>query len=182
MPDDDATEVHATTPAKRPKPEAEAEAPSPLASQRVMMVALAIAVLAVLGAGGWWWFSKHSSASDEQVNDAKAKVCTQAKAVRDGVVLNTHLQNPVNDDPIGGLAVAANARLALSGGGAYLHDLLAETPATPADLADAVTAMANTLEELGVSYLAGQPNDAQVPLRHNLDDELKRLDELCPQQ
>lgn len=184
MPDADETEVITTDTHKGGSdkaPGVSSGSSAGLSSQRTMVVALAVAVLAVVAAGVWWWQSRHSSYSDEQVADAKTKVCTQAAAVRQGVVTNTHLQNPVNDDPIGGLAVAANARLALSGGGAYLHDLLADTPATPSDLASAVGDMANTLEELGVSYLAGQPNEAQVPLRHSLDEQLKQLDDLCKQ-
>ena len=92
---------------------------------------------------------------------------------------NTHLASPGGNDPSGHLAVAANARLALLGGGAYLRDTLAAQSAPPADLAKAVDSLAATIERLGVNYLANAGNDAQVPLRHDLDSEIKTLNKLC---
>jgi hypothetical protein len=80
------------------------------------------------------------------------------------VVRNTHLAGPNQHDPAGQLAIAANARLALLGGGAYLRDRVATQPATPADLAQAVNSMANTIEQLGVGYLSGATNIVLDPL------------------
>lgn len=90
-----------------------------------------------------------------------------------------HLSNPVPGDPIGALAVAANARLALYGGGGYLRDRVAMEPASPPDLAKAINAMANTLQELSIGYLAGAPNYTQDPLRRDLDSELDQINGLC---
>jgi hypothetical protein len=64
--------------------------------------------------------------------------------------------------------VAANARLALIGGGAYLRDRLAAQPSAPADLAKAVS-----------SYLANADNSVQEPLRKDLDPEITQLNKLC---
>ena len=75
--------------------------------------------------------------------------------------------------------MAANARLALLGGGAYLRDSLNAQTAPPADLAEAVNSLAATIEQLGVNYLANAGNDAQVPLRHDLDSEIATLKKLC---
>jgi hypothetical protein len=94
------------------------------------------------------------------------------------VVTNTHLSDPVPGDPAGALAVAANARLALYGGGGYLRDRVARQAATPPDLAQAANAMADTLEELSMGYLAGL-NSSLEPLRHDLDSQLDRIDRLC---
>jgi hypothetical protein len=88
------------------------------------------------------------------------------------------LATPGND-PSAHLAVAANARLALLGGGAYLRDTVAAQTAPPADLAKAVDSLAATIEQLGVNYLANAGNDAQVPSRHDLDSEIKTLNKLC---
>jgi hypothetical protein len=143
--------------------------------------ALAIAVLAlaiaVLG-----WFHPHSASpafTAQQTADAKTNVCTASTIARQAVVTNTHLVNPRGDDQIGTLAVAANARLALLGGGAYLRERLDAEPATPADLAKAVTAMIGTIDQLGISYLAGASNSDQNPLRKNLDTEIKAISQLC---
>lgn len=140
------------------------------------IAALALAI-AVLG-----WFHPHSASpafTAQQTADAKTNVCTASRIARQAVVTNTHLVNPRGDDQIGTFALAANARLALLGGGAYLRDRLDAEPATPADLAKAVIAMAGTTEQLGINYLAGATGIAQDPLRNNLDKEITAINKLC---
>lgn len=169
----------------RPKPAPEVEESG--SSQRLMLVALVVAALAVIGAGGYYWYSHRSSSSssssssysEQETKDAKAEVCKASVSVFRGVARNTHLQNPVQNDPIGSLAVAANARLALSAGGAYLRGRLAELPATPQDLDKAVRGLADTLEGLGISYLAGEPNEAREALRQDLESRIKTVGEIC---
>ena len=143
---------------------------------------LAIGVIAVIGAGlaiAAWLRPAHEGPSYPQSGDAKTNLCAAYKVVHQAVVTNTHLARPGGNDPSGHLAVAANARLALLGGGAYLRDTLAAQSAPPADLAKAVDSLAATIEQLGVNYLANAGNDAQVPLRHDLDSEIKTLNKLC---
>ena len=143
--------------------------------------ALAIAVLALAIAGLAWFRPVHSAPAftAQQTADAKTNVCTASAVARQAVVTNTHLVNPRGNDEIGTLAVAANARLALLGGGAYLRDRLDAEPATPADLAKALKAMAGTMEQLGINYLAGSTSTAQDPLRNNLDKEIAAINKLC---
>jgi hypothetical protein len=142
--------------------------------------ALAIAVLALAIAGLAWFRPVQSPAfTAQETADAKTNVCTASKVARQAVVTNTHLVNPRGNDQIGTLAVAANARLALLGGGAYLRDRLDAEPATPADLAKALKAMAGTMEQLGINYLAGSTSTAQDPLRNNLDKEIAAINKLC---
>jgi hypothetical protein len=144
--------------------------------------ALAIAVVAAGLAIVAWFRPPHGASptfTSQQIADAKTNVCSAYTAVQQGVVINTHLVNPRADDPIGTLAVAANARLALLGGGAYLRDRLAAEPAAPADLAKAVKSMANTIEQLGINYLAGASNLVQDPLRNDLNSEIAQINGLC---
>jgi hypothetical protein len=144
--------------------------------------ALAIAVLALAIAALAWFRPVHSASpafTAQQTADAKTNVCTAYAVARQAVVTNTHLVNPRANDQIGTLAVAANARLALLGGGAYLRDRLDAEPATPADLAKALKAMAGTMEQLGINYLAGSTSTAQDPLRNNLDKEITIIHKLC---
>jgi hypothetical protein len=143
--------------------------------------ALAIALVAVaFSVFGWFLPTPNSDKfSAEQAADAKRQICQASTRVRQAVVTNTHRANPVHGDPGSALAVAANARLALYGGGAYLQDRLAKQPATPADLAKAVDSLANTLQELGIGYLADAPDAAQQPLRKGLSSELDQVDKLC---
>jgi O-methyltransferase involved in polyketide biosynthesis len=86
--------------------------------------------------------------------------------------------HPLIDDPFAAPLVA-NARLALLGGGAYLRERLDAEPATPADLAKALKAMARTIDQLGINYLAGATSTAQDPLRSDLDKEVTAINKLC---
>lgn len=129
----------------------------------------------------WFHPASHGPASfsDQQVKDAKASVCAAYTNVHRAVTINTHLENPPGSGPVGPLAVATSARLALYGGGGYLRDRLTKQPATPEDLAKAVDSLATTLEDLAVNYLADVPGFVQDPLRHNLDGQLVDVDERC---
>jgi hypothetical protein len=143
---------------------------------------LAIGVIAVIAAGlaiAAWLRPAYEGPSYPQSGDAKTNLCAAYKVVHQAVVTNTHLATPRGNDPSAHLAVAANARLALLGGGAYLRDTVAAQSAPPADLAKAVDSLAGTIEQLGVNYLANAGNDAQVPLRRDLDSEIKTLNKLC---
>ena len=145
------------------------------------LLALAIAVIAAVLAAFAWFRPAHQNAqtfNDQQTAAAKSNICTSYAAVHQAVVTNTHLVNPDPNSPIGQLAVAANARLALLGGGAYLRDRLTAEPAAPADLTKSVQSMANTIEQLGVGYLAGL-NSALGPLRNELDSEISQINGMC---
>jgi hypothetical protein len=142
--------------------------------------ALAIAVLALaIAALGWFRPAQNASFTAQQTADAKTNVCTAYKIAHQAVVINTHLVNPRGGDQIGTFAVAANARLALLGGGGYLRERLDAEPATPADLAKAVKAMAGTIDQLGINYLAGASSMVQDPLRSDLNKEVTAINQLC---
>jgi hypothetical protein len=150
------------------------------ASSRLQaLVALVIAVVALGVAVAAWLRPTHVGPSYPQSGDAKTNLCAAYKVAHQAVVTNTHLPDPGGNLPGGHLAVAANARLALLGSGAYLRDVLDAQTAPPADLGKAVDSLAATIEQLGVNYLANASNDAQVPLRHDLDSEIKTLNQLC---
>lgn len=163
---------------------AKAESKSP----RLLIAVAAVLVLVIVALVGVWWYrgSSHSSSSassssysDQEVADAKKSVCEASARAQRGMVLNTHLQNPSPDDRAGALAVMANARLALTAGGAYLHDVLEAYPAASQELTDAVKAWSISLEGLGISYLAGEPNEARKDLHETLATEFKQVGELC---
>ena len=148
-----------------------------------MFAALAIAVIATAVAVAAWFRPAPHSASptftDQQTTQAKSNVCSAYTAVHQAVVRNTHLADPNPNDPVGQLAIAANARLALLGGGAYLRDRVADELATPAELAQAVNSMGNTIEQLGIGYLEAATNIVLDPLRHDLDSQVAQLNKLC---
>lgn len=193
--DSPASTPHSSAPTQRPsRPPAPTSSASSASSRAsggpklpswTSLAALVLAAIAtVLAVIGWFRPATGPGKFGEQDRqDAKGRICSVTGTVRQATSLNTNMANPVQGDPIGALAVAANARLALYGGGGFLHERLAEEPATPADLRDAVDEMADTLEELGINYLAGEPADGpkQQPLRDKLTTQLSDIDTLCQQ-
>jgi hypothetical protein len=139
---------------------------------------VAVAALAT-GVAGLFFPSTSKDYSSDDTSKAKTQICTATKFVDQAVVSNTHRMNPGQKDPTGSLAVAANARLALTGGGAYLQDRLERLPATPGDLASAVGSLADTLEQLGMGYLAEAPEGVQQPLRNTLKTQIAAVNKLC---
>ncbi|HEU4360152.1 MAG TPA: hypothetical protein VFR27_01420 [Mycobacterium sp.] len=147
------------------------------------LVALAIAVIALVLAAINFFFPSSGSKkySGQETQDAKAHICEVTGTVRQATSINTNMSNPVPGDPIGGLSVAANARLALYAGGSYVLRQVDATPATPADLNKAASGLGETMQELGINYLAGASADSSVqqPLRDKLSSQIAELDQLC---
>jgi hypothetical protein len=100
--------------------------------------------------------------------------------VRNGVSQNTNLAPPGGpEDVTGTLAVAANARLSLYGGGQYLLERL--DPATAPELADKVRAFANNLIDVGANAIGGIPNTdpAQAARLQEADAQNVAIASLC---
>jgi hypothetical protein len=173
--------THAESP-KEPSAREESAGKRPLpfpsdASRWPTYVALAIAVIAAVLAGLAYFHPANKGASiPQQGGDAKANVCAAYAATRKAVVINTHLES---QNPDLQLAIAANARLALIGGGAYLRNRLDANTAAPSDLATAANSLASTIEQLGINYLIQAPPAVQDPVRNNLNNELAQLDKMC---
>jgi uncharacterized membrane protein len=147
------------------------------ASRWPIYLALAIAVVAAVLAGLAYFHPAHNGASvAQQGGDAKGNVCSAYTSTRKAVVINTHLETR---NPDVQLAVAANARLALIGGGAYLRDRVAANAGAPANLTTAANSLATTIEQLGINYLTNASNDVQNPIRQSLNDQITQLDTLC---
>lgn len=91
----------------------------------------------------------------QQSDAAKGRACGAFDIVRKAVSKQTNAD--FGPDPTAREAVAANARLATLGGGDYLLSRL--DPATPPELADAVRALANNFQDIGMNQLVGVPNN-----------------------
>jgi hypothetical protein len=134
-------------------------------SRSLVIASLAIALLALGVAIGSWFRpvpdNKPSPApspptfTDQQIADAKAKVCATYEKVHQAVLVNTGRSG--GSDQTSVLALAANARIALFDGGDSLLRSLAEEPATPSDLAAAVRQLANSYQHLAINYMAEAP-------------------------
>lgn len=141
------------TPTTRPEPE------TPRASSRWVAPAALVIALIAAAAAGWALLrpppSTDKPAAETPSADAKTKACNAFRTVTAAVAIQTH--GNAGTDPAAIQAVAANARLAMAGGGTYL---LAQTgPGTPPELAAAIGDFATSLQDIAINALAGVTND-----------------------
>lgn len=116
----------------------------------------------------------------EQQAAAKTTACGAYSTVRTGVASNTNVAAPGGDgDVTGALAVAANARIALIGGGQYV--LARVDPATPTELAEPLRLFGNKLMDFGAAATAGALNTdpGQAALLADIDGLNGHLQQLC---
>lgn len=140
----------------------------------VALIAVGLAVWALVSPPG------QGSVSAEGVplsGDGKSRVCDAAQVVAVAVQMQTNAN--VGPEPAAVEAVAANARLAMLGGGDYLLSQISSE--TPGELADAARAFGNTLRQIGINALAGTPNDDEVQAARIRDAEASRtkLGQIC---
>jgi len=140
-------------------------------------VALVVAVIAV--ALAIWALVDDSSntATTSLPGDPKTRVCTAFGTVSEAVPLQTN--NDLGAQTVAQAAVAANARLALVGGGQYLLNSLDSE--TPAELADPVRSFATNLQDIGMNALAGLENSDpdQVVRMAEVDATRNLIMDLC---
>jgi hypothetical protein len=130
------------------------KAPGP--SRWIAPVALVLSLLAA--AGAVWALLKPAPeppglfASNPPAADARVEACKGALLVAEGVALQSRAN--LGPDPVALDTVAANTRLAMSGGAAYLRDF---TPSnTPAELAEPIGQLARQLQEIAQHFFVGQ--------------------------
>ena len=121
-------------------------------------VALALSLLAAGGAG--WALLKPTPtpespgifAGNLTATDPKAEACKVAELVAEGVALQSRAN--LGPEPVALETVAANTRLAMAGGAAYLREA---TPSnTPAELAEPIAALAGQLQGIAQHFFVGQ--------------------------
>jgi hypothetical protein len=121
-------------------------------------VALALSLLAAGGAG--WALLKPTPtpeppgifAGNPTADDPKAKACKVAEVVAEGVALQSRAN--LGPEPVALETVAANTRLAMAGGAAYLREA---TPSnTPTELAEPIAALASQLQDIAQHFFVGQ--------------------------
>lgn len=124
-------------------------------------MAPAALVLSLLAAGAAGWSLLKPApvpappgvfAANPAADDPKAAACKAAALVSDGVSLQSRLS--LGPDPVALETVAANTRLAMAGGAAYLRD---NTPSnTPAELAEPIATLATQLQNAAQYFFVGQ--------------------------
>jgi hypothetical protein len=153
-------------------------------------LALALAVIASgLAIVGWFrpspplaaQPSKTPTYTEQQISDARNRVCAAVDTTHKGVVLQSgaNKQDAVSSDPALAEGQAANARLSIISGSWYLRDHL--DPATPQPLADAVRHLYAVMLDIGANYLAGarDADQAQSALLSDGDSAFARALGLC---
>jgi hypothetical protein len=112
--------------------------------------------------------------SEQQVADAKSKVCAAYEKVLNATTVNA--SRTLGDDPNSQLLTAVNQRQVFVIGSAYYWKTLAEEPATPPDLAAAVDNLAHLYQTINLDGIVGDRNDAA----HNAANETgAKIQELC---
>jgi hypothetical protein len=151
-----------------------------------LALALVASGLAIVG-----WFrpspppatppSKTSTYTEQQISDARTRVCAAVDTTHKGVVLQSgaNKQDAVSSDPALAEGQAANARLSIISGSWYLRDHL--DPATPQPLADTIRHLSAVMLDIGANYLAGarDADQAQSALLSDGDSSFSRALELC---
>ena len=120
--------------------------------------ALLLSLLAAAGAG--WSLLKPAPtptppgvfAGNSTATDPKAAACKVAELVAEGVALQS--RTDLGPEPVALETVAANTRLAMAGGAAYLREA---TPAnTPPELAEPIATLASQLQDIAQHFFVGQ--------------------------
>ncbi len=144
-------------------------------------LALVISLLAA-GLAGWAAFKpapEPAAIGNPAVADPKGQACSAFFLVSNGVALQSRID--AGPDPVAQQAIAANARLAMTGGADYIRSKLASN--TPADLAEPLASFADQLQTIAQYYLAGQTNEnpEQAARLATADQSSKTLAAICKQ-
>lgn len=100
-----------------------------------------------------------ASFSDQQVADAKARVCAAWERVHRAVMTNS--TRTAGDDPNLQLLVGVNDRQVYVVGSAYLLTTLSDEPATPPALTKLVTNLAKIYQVATLNLLASDNSDSE---------------------
>lgn len=142
--------------------------------------ALAIALVAIALAG-WGLVSgpkvESPAFTSDDVADARTRACSAYLVVRNAVAVQTHTD--LGSEPVAIGTVAANSRLAMSAGGSYLRDRVDQ--ATPVDIAEAVRAFADALQDISIYAQSGvgAEDPAQADRLRAGEATSNRVAELC---
>jgi len=112
--------------------------------------------------------------SEQQVADAKAKVCAAFDKL--WRVLQVNSTRTGGDDPTAQLVVAVNERQIYVSDSAYLLTTLSDQPAAPPELAAAVNQLAKLYQVVTLNFLA---SEASQPERTAADQAASTIQGLC---
>ncbi|MCB1291109.1 hypothetical protein [Mycolicibacterium sp.] len=132
--------------------------PAPARPGPALWMASIAIVVALLAAGAAAWALLKPAPEppgNPAAADPKATACNAFFLVSKGVALQS--RKDLGPEPAAQDAVAANARLSMAGGAAYLRDTVPSN--TPPELAEPLTTFADQLQTIAQYYLAGMNNN-----------------------
>jgi hypothetical protein len=150
-----------------------------------MFAFLVIALLVTLGVAIVGWFRPlpnnkpppQPTYSDQQVADAKAKVCAEYQKVHSAIKASTG--RDMGTDSIAQQVYGLTGRQALLAGSGYLRTVLSGEPATPNELATTIRKLTDLFQELTVDYLNSMPDSEIEPTVHAADEATLTVERLC---
>jgi hypothetical protein len=168
-----------------PPPWSPAMSPAPRQPSRwLALISLVVALFAIGLAIGAWFRPLPSNKSapapnytNQQVTDAKSKVCAAFDKVNNAV--RTTTARDKGSDYATQLASAVNVRQALVAGSQYLATILDEEPATPSDLASNIRRLVNAYQLLTIELLADAPDSEKSPIVRSGDETTSTIEGLC---
>ena len=149
-----------------------------------MFAFLVVALFATPGVANVGWFrptpakpGRPPAYSNQQVADAKSKVCATFEKVHQAV--GSNFARDQGTDPNQRLLVAVTGQQALLAGSVYLQTTLSEEVATPAGLAGAVRKLIDVFQGLTIDYLNGHGSpEVDASLRAG-DEATVAIESLC---
>jgi hypothetical protein len=150
-----------------------------------MFAFLVIALLVTLGVAIVGWFRPlpnnkpppQPTYSDQQVADAKAKVCAAYQKVHTAIKAGSARDR--GTDPTTQLVFAINGQQAILAGSEYLRTTLSEQPATPNELAKTIRRLTDIFQELVVDYQNSMPDSEMEPTLRAGDEATLAIEGLC---
>lgn len=162
--------------------------PVATASSSPRWIAPVALVLSLLAAGAAGWSLLRPAAPQAEVKPAsvftapaadnpKTAACDAAALVANGVMRQSQMN--LGPEPAALETVAANTRLAMAGGAAYLRDTVPSN--TPAELSEPIATLARQLQDAAQHFFVGQTStDPQQAARLNAaGDTTKKIADLC---
>lgn len=147
-------------------------------------IAIAIAVVALAVAAGAWFrplpkpeAPAAKTYTEQEVAEAKKAVCEAFEKANVAVLVAGRTNGGTDQAMV--LAVAANVRLALSAGSMSLNESLADNPATPTGIGDAVKSLARAYQEISLGQLAGAPPVQLEPSYRTGDSATSTIEQNC---
>jgi ribosomal protein S6 len=149
-----------------------------------MFTLLVLALLVALGVAIVGWFrplpvkpAPPPTYTDQQVADAKAKVCAAHERVHSAIKASTARDR--GTDPTAQLVFAINGQQALLAGSEYLRTTLSQQPATPNELAKTIRQLTDIFQELIVEYQNNMSDSEEAPAVHAADEATLTIERLC---